>query len=96
MLVITGSILFGICLLPLGSWAGNKAHIEKRVEDLDNLNKKIISDFSHIPKSGTIEYKASVKEGKDGHRVKIIEKKIEWAPTSKEEFSQEKSTNQTK
>ncbi len=57
--------------------AGNKEHIEKRVEDIDHMNKEIVQDFPDIPQYGTIEYKAHVKDGEKDPKVEILEKNIE-------------------
>ncbi len=65
-------------------WAGNKEHVEQRVEDLDQLNKNIVKEFPDIPQYGTIEYKAHVKEGENGPSVKIMEKTIETGPTAED------------
>ncbi len=65
-------------------WAGNKEHVEQRVEDIDQLNKDIIKEFPDIPQYGTIEYKAHVKEGENGPKVKIIEKTIETGPRTED------------
>lgn len=79
---ISVGIFLGPLLFPALNWAGNKKHVEKQVENLDNLNKKIVGDFSDIPKNGTIKYKAIVTESSNGPRVRIIEKQIEMTPTS--------------
>ena len=81
--VISAGIFLGLLLFPALNWAGNKKYVEKQVENLDNLNKKIIGDFSDIPKNSTIKYKAIVTESSNGPRVKIIEKQIEMTPTPK-------------
>lgn len=79
---INAGIFLGTLLFPALDWAGNKEHVENRVEDLDNMNKEIVSGFSDIPKNGTVKYKAIITESSNGPQVKIIEKQIEMIPTS--------------
>lgn len=82
--VISTGIFFSILLFPGLDWAGNKAQVEKRVEDLDNMNKEIVGSFSDIPQTGTIRYKAVITEGSRGSasRIKIMEKQIDTVPES--------------
>lgn len=89
LIFITFFILFqGIGLFPMTLWAGNKEHVEKRVEDLDHMNKDIVQGFPDIPQYGTIEYKAHVKEGESGPKVEILEQNIEIGQkTTKQEES---------
>lgn len=85
--------IFGLTLLfPALDWAGNKEHVENRVEELDNMNKKIVSGFPGIPKNGTIKYKAIVTESSNSPQVKIIEKQIEMIPTSELPIKRPKTT----
>ncbi len=77
-------ILFqGISLFSMTLWAGNKEHVEKRVKDLDHMNKEIVQGFPDIPQYGTIEYKAHVKDGEKGPKVEILEKTIEMGRETK-------------
>ena len=89
--------LWGILLFPALGWAGNKAHIESRVENLDNLNKKVVTGFSDIPKAGTITYKAIVTESNEGAQVKIIEKqiKIKISPVPQPPVKRPKTSKKT-
>jgi len=79
---ISTGIFLGTFLFPALDWAGNKEHVESRVEDLENMNKEIISGFPDVPKNGTVKYKAIVTESSNGPQVRIIEKQIEMTPTS--------------
>lgn len=102
--LFSAGLFWGILLFPALGWAGNKAHIESRVEDLDNMNKKVVGSFSDVPKDGTITYKAIVTESNEGAQVKIIEKQIKIPPvpqppvkrpkTSKKNWQSDKNTNQ--
>ena len=94
---ISTGIFLSILLFPALDWAGNKAQIEKRVEDLDNMNKEIVGGFSDIPQTGTIRYKAVVTEGNRGStpRVRIMEKQIDTVPASASPIKQPKTAKQS-
>ena len=69
--------LAGTCFTISNAWGGNKEHVEKRVEELNNLNEQIINQLIKIPKSGSIEFKATVIDNeKTGPNIIILEKKI--------------------
>ena len=63
-------------LIPL-SWAGNKEIIEKRIVELDNLNKQAVRQIPNLPKSGRVRLKANVIPELDGVRFKVIKQDIQ-------------------
>ncbi len=58
-------ILFFFCLQSLVS-AGNLSLIEKRLTELNKLNKNIVRQVGEIPQDGSIEIEAQILPGKTG------------------------------
>ena len=65
--------------------AGNLSLIEKRLIELDKLNKQAVEQIDELPKDGTVEIEAKVgpgvnedftSKGKDGKRIDFTKKKI--------------------
>lgn len=46
--------------------AGNRVMIEEQVQELSDLNQKLLSQEPELPKDGHLELKAQAKYGKDG------------------------------
>jgi len=63
LFLLAGCFLF---LLFTVSWAGNKAMVEQRTKELDELNKQAVQQIPDLPKDGTVDLKANAKyrEGK--------------------------------
>ncbi|MDQ1330378.1 MAG: hypothetical protein QG578_641 [Thermodesulfobacteriota bacterium] len=55
-------------------WAGNREMVEKRVDELDKLNKEAVTRIAGEPESGKINFKVRVIPGKDGYRFESVEK----------------------
>lgn len=63
------------CFCPL-SLAGNKVIVEDRVQELDELNKRVIQQIPSIPEYGHIDMKAKVLHGKWRVNFKIYQQKM--------------------
>lgn len=74
-----GLLLFLVLLAP-ACWAGNNEMVNKKVEELDKINKEALSQINDIPSQGKIDFKAnvSVRDGKQ--LIEIIEKNIALRP----------------
>ncbi len=55
-------------------WAGNREMVEKRVDELDKLNKEAVNRIAGEPESGKINFKVRVIPEKDGFRFESVEK----------------------
>jgi len=55
-------------------WAGNREMIEKRVGELDKLNKEAVNRIAGQPESGKINIKVRVIPEKDGYRFEAVDK----------------------
>ena len=55
-------------------WAGNREMVEKRVDELDKLNKEAVSRIAGQPESGKINIKVRVIPEKDGYRFEAVDK----------------------
>jgi hypothetical protein len=62
------------CAVPLQ--AGNKRLIEKRVKQLDELNRKAVEQIPNLPRNGQVKLKTRVRPAGDGMRFAPIEKQI--------------------
>lgn len=76
-LLFAGCFLFSLYAV---SWAGNKAMVEQRTKELDELNKQAVEQIPDLPQDGTVELKANVKnrEGKiqfDIYHQKVYDEK---------------------
>lgn len=54
--------------------AGNKDMVEKRVDELDKLNKEAVNQIAGRPGNGIINIKVRAIPGKDGYRFEPIDK----------------------
>lgn len=77
MLLFAGCFLFSLYAV---SWAGNKAMVEQRTRELDELNKQAVEQIPDLPQDGTVELKANVehREGKiqfDIYHQKVYDEK---------------------
>lgn len=77
LLLFAGCFLFSLFTV---SWAGNKAMVEERTRELDELNKQAVEQIPNLPQDGTVELKAKVKhrEGKihfDIYHQKVYDEK---------------------
>lgn len=72
---------FALCCLP--AFAGNKEMVEKRVQELDTLNKQVVQTIPELPKDGEIFLKARVRQT-GAQQIEIMEK----SATVKEETIQ--------
>jgi len=55
-------------------WAGNRDMVEKRVDELDKLNKEAVSRIAGQPESGKINIKVRVIPERDGYRFETVDK----------------------
>jgi len=55
-------------------WAGNREMVEKRVDELDKLNKEAVSRIAGQPESGKINIKVRVIPERDGYRFEAVDK----------------------
>ncbi|MBU2623094.1 MAG: hypothetical protein KKD92_12335 [Proteobacteria bacterium] len=55
-------------------WAGNREMVEKRVDELDKLNKEAVSRIAGQPESGKINIKVRVIPERDGYRFETVDK----------------------
>jgi len=55
-------------------WAGNREMVEKRVDELDKLNKEVVSRIAGQPESGKINIKVRVIPERDGYRFETVDK----------------------
>lgn len=55
-------------------WAGNREMVEKRVDELDKLNKEAMSRIAGQPENGKINIKVRVIPEKDGYRFEAVDK----------------------
>lgn len=55
-------------------WAGNREMVEKRVDELDKLNKEAVNRIAGQPESGKINIKVRVIPEKDGYRFEAVDK----------------------
>jgi len=67
-------ILFFFLIVSAPSRAGNRDMVEKRVDELDELNKEAVKQIAGQPGSGTINLKVRAIPGKDGYRFETIDK----------------------
>lgn len=59
------------------AWAGNRAMVEKRIEELDRLNRSVVRQVTDLPREGRVNVRARVRpEG----TVDILESEILPAP----------------
>lgn len=72
---IAFSLLFLFLTSPLHA-AGNKEMVEKEVQELDRLNKRIVEKLPEMPKNGVIDLKARVYEKNGEYEVEILEEKV--------------------
>lgn len=68
-------LLSAVCL-PVFAVAGNKAMVEKRVEELDDLNRSAVQQVPGLPRSGVVELKARVVREGDSPDIEILEKRV--------------------
>ncbi len=54
----------GLSAVPAG--AGNRAMVENQVQELSELNQKLLEQETEIPKEGHLELKAEAQYDKDG------------------------------
>ena len=73
MLLFAGCFLFSLFSV---SWAGNKAMVEERTKELDELNKEAVQQIPDLPKDGTVELKANVKLRKGKTQFDIYHQKV--------------------
>jgi len=73
LLLIAGSFLFFFFTV---SWAGNKAMVEERTKELDELNKQAVQQIPDLPKDGTVELKANVKHREGKIQFDIYHQKV--------------------
>ncbi|OHB33077.1 MAG: hypothetical protein A2X84_02555 [Desulfuromonadaceae bacterium GWC2_58_13] len=59
-------LIWTLCLFPVSAWCGNRVMVEKRVQELAELNQQLLDQESEIPKDGHLELKAQVHYGADG------------------------------
>jgi|GEM_PF-5714606 len=55
-------------------WAGNRDMVEKRVDELDKLNKEAVSRIAGQPESGKINIKVRVIPERDGYSFETVDK----------------------
>ncbi|MFH1976452.1 MAG: hypothetical protein ABIJ52_13005 [Pseudomonadota bacterium] len=55
-------------------WAGNRDMVEKRVDELDKLNKEALNQIAGQPESGIINIRVKAIPEKDGYRFEPIDK----------------------
>ena len=55
-------------------WAENREMVEKRVDELDKLNKEAVNRIAGQPESGKINIKVRVIPEKDGYRFEAVDK----------------------
>jgi hypothetical protein len=48
------------------AWGGNRSIVEKHVQELDRLNRKLLEQETKIPQNGHLELKAEARYGTDG------------------------------
>jgi len=58
------------------AWAGNRHMIEKRVQELDRLNKMAVSSLPELPANGTVEIRAHVSYKNDSPIFRIYNRKF--------------------
>ncbi len=74
--IITSMILFVLCVVMGNVFAGNKEMVEKRVKELDKLNKEAVNSLIDIPKEGRIKIKAKVHPYDHKIQFDLLEKEI--------------------
>ncbi len=66
--IICLNILFFIkilCIFFVGlAWGGNSELIEKRIDQMDQLNKSVVGSLPDLPKNGRVEAKVFINERK--------------------------------
>ncbi|RPH50986.1 MAG: hypothetical protein EHM85_08465 [Desulfobacteraceae bacterium] len=60
-------------------WAGNSKMVEKRVDELDKLNKEAVNRVAGQPESGTINIKVRMIPGKDGYRIEAVDNETTYS-----------------
>jgi hypothetical protein len=73
LFLFAGCFLFSLFTV---SWAGNKAMVEQRTKELDELNKEAVQQIPDLPKDGTVELKAKVKLRKGKTQFDIYHQKV--------------------
>jgi len=71
--------LFAVCFflfLVAVSWAGNKAKVEQRTKELDELNKQAVQQIPDLPKDGTVELKAKAEYREGELQFDIYHQKV--------------------
>lgn len=65
-------------LLVSGNYAvaGNKGIIENRVQELDKLNKQVVTQSGALPSDGRIDLKAYVIQNGETPIIQIVEKSV--------------------
>ena len=72
--------IFVIVLISTGfvslAWAGNKAMVEQRTKELDEINKQAVGQLSDLPKDGTVEIKAKASYSEGTLQFDVYDKKV--------------------
>ena len=71
------TVLFAVLALALPALAGNQRIIERRIQELDQVNRQAVSQLSELPQNGTIQLKARVLPEANGKvRLQIYDRKV--------------------
>ena len=64
-------------LLAGAAWGGNRKMIEKRVEELDQVNRQVVQQVPDLPRDGRVHVRAKVKPD---DKVEILETEVIQTP----------------